>query len=102
MSCDNIDGILLSYCGTSLNERQHLTVDALQEKLRWALSGLADRNLAHRNLTLGNILYDGSNITIIDLEQSSPPTSDFHIDAEVNAIIYWFKFRQKVLREDNS
>ncbi|KIV98503.1 uncharacterized protein PV09_09691 [Verruconis gallopava] len=101
-SYDNIDGILLSYCGTSLNERQDLTVDALKKKLRWALSWLADRNLVHKNLTLGNVLYDGSKITIIDLEQTDKQKSGFNINAEVDSILYWFKFRQKALREDTS
>jgi len=101
-SYDNTDGILLSYCGTSLNEWQDLTVDALRKKLRWTLSCLADRNLTHKNLTLGNVLYDGSEIRIIDLEQTAERKSEFDVEAEVNSIIYWFNFRQKAIREDSS
>jgi hypothetical protein len=98
-SDDDIDGILLSDCGTNLNERQDVTVEVLRKELRQALNSLADKNLVHRNLNLANVLYDGRKIWIIDLEQTSKPTSKFNIEAEVNSIMYWFNFRQKAIRE---
>ena len=50
--------------------------------LREALNSLAADGLAQRNLRLSNMLFDGRDPRIIDLEQTSTDLHGFDVEAE--------------------
>lgn len=93
------DGMLLTYCGTSLNARQELGEDSLRDMLEEALNRLAASGRVHANLNLSNILFDGRELRIIDLEQTSTDLNGFDVKAEALNILKKYRFRQAQIRK---
>lgn len=67
--------------------------------LREGLNSLAADGLVHRDLRLSSILFDGRDLRIIDLEQTSMDLDGFDVEAEALNILRKFRFRQEQIQK---
>jgi thiamine kinase-like enzyme len=91
-------GILLSYCGDRLEEQLEIDEEHLREMLHNTLHDVKKRGLLHRDLNLSNILYDGRQLWIVDLEYAED-SNDWDVEEETKNLMYFYRDLKRRVRQ---
>ena len=91
-------GIFLSYCGVNLEEQLEIDEDHLRDMLHDTLSEMKKCGLFHDDLKLSNVLYDGKQLRIIDLEYTEHPDA-WDVEENTKNLLYFYRDLKRRVRQ---